>query len=121
MRALAHRERDGDRLLLDGLVRGLAPDTCAHRGHEHLGGGEEGQVALQLAVDHRGEGTELVKHGEERLEEAIDGKEGIGERDAAYDGAGDVALVPLIARQLAHHARVAAQDDREAVDALRGS
>ena len=45
---LAHRERHRDRVLLDGLVGHLAADAGPHRAHEHLGGGEERQVALEL-------------------------------------------------------------------------
>ena len=118
MRALAHRQRDRHRMLLDDLVRGFAAHSRAHRGHQHLGRGEEGQIALQLAVDDRGEGTELIEDRQEGLEETVDGEEGVGEGDAAYDGAGDIAFVPLVARELTHHARVAAQDHGEAVDAL---
>ena len=33
-------ERDRDRVLLDGLVRLLAADAVAHRGHGLVGGGE---------------------------------------------------------------------------------
>ena len=43
------RQRHGDRVLLDGLVGLLAADTVAHRGHQHLGGRQERQVALELA------------------------------------------------------------------------
>ena len=43
---LTHLKRDGDRVLLDGLVRGLAADTGPHGGHQDLGGGQERQVAV---------------------------------------------------------------------------
>ena len=65
-------------MLLDDLVRCLAPDTVADRCHEDLGGGKEGKVAIKLAVDHRGEGTEVVEHRQKRLEEAIDREERVG-------------------------------------------
>ena len=117
----AHREGGADGGLLDRLVGGLAADAVADRRHQHLGGGEEGQVAVELALDHGREGAELVEHGEEGLEEAVGGEEGVGQRDPAHDRAGHVALVPLVAGELADHRQVAAQDDREAVDPLAGA
>jgi hypothetical protein len=44
---------------------------------------------------------------------AVDGEERVGQRDPAHDRAADVALVPLVAGQLADHREVAAQDDGE--------
>ena len=60
---LAHGEGDGDGVLLDRLVGHLAPDAALHRGDQHLGGGEERQVAVELGGDHRRVGAELVEHG----------------------------------------------------------
>ena len=77
----------------------LATDAGAHRGHQHLGGGEERQVAVELAVDDRRVGAELGEHREQRLEQAVDGEERVGQRDPAHDRAADVALVPLVAGQ----------------------
>ena len=75
---LAQGEGHADRMLLDDLVRRLAPDTVADRRHEDLGGGKEGKVAIKLAVDHSWEGTEVVEHRQKRLEESIDGEERVG-------------------------------------------
>ena len=118
--ALPHGERDADGGLLDRLVRGLAADAVADRGHQHLGGGQERQVAVELALDHGRVRAELVEHGEERLEQPVGGEERVGQRHPAYDRAGDVALVPLVAGELADHGEVAAEHDGEAVDPLAG-
>ena len=107
--------------LLDRLVRGLAADAVADRRHQHLGGGQERQVAVELALDHRREGAELVEHGEEGLEQPVGGEERVGQRHPAYDRAGDVALVPLVAGELADHRQVAAGDHGQAVDPLAGA
>ena len=48
---------------------------------------EERQVAVELALDHRREGAELVEHGQERLEQPVGGEEGVRQGDPAYDGA----------------------------------
>ena len=79
---------------------------------------EERQVAVELAVDHRGEGAELGEHGQERLEQPVGGVERVGQGHATHDRAGDVAFVPLVAGELADHRQVAAQDHGEPVDAL---
>ena len=115
---LAHGQRDRHRVGLDRLVRHLAADPGADRGHEDLGGGEERQVSLEFLVDHRGVGPELVEHGQERLEHAVQGEERVRQRDAAHDGAEHVTLVPLRARELGGHRAVAAQHHLESVDAL---
>ena len=95
------------------------PTPCAHRGHQHLGGGEERQVAVELALDHRRVGAEVVEHGEERLEQAVDGEEGVGQRDPAHDRAAHVALVPLVAGERAPTmVRWPAEDGEEPADAL---
>ena len=74
-RAFPQGEGDGDRVLLDGLVGLLAADTAAHRRDQHLGGGQERQVAVELALDHRGVGTEAFEHRQEGLEQAVGGEE----------------------------------------------
>ncbi len=53
--AVAHLQRDGDRVFLDDLVGLLATHSPAHRRHQHLRGGQEGQVAIQFGGDHLGE------------------------------------------------------------------
>jgi hypothetical protein len=58
-------------VLLDHLVRGLAPDAGPHRRHEHGRGREEGQVAVQLTGDHGRVGTELVEHREGGLVQPV--------------------------------------------------
>ena len=60
-----------------------------------------GQVALELALDHGRVGPEVVEHGEEGLEQAVGGEERVGQRHPAHDRARHVALVPLVAGQLA--------------------
>ena len=64
-------------MLLDRLVRSLAANTLAHRGHEHLGGRQERQVTLEFAINDRREGAEIIEHGEEGLEESVEGEERI--------------------------------------------
>ena len=104
---LAQAQRGGDGALLDGLVGLLATDAVAHRRHQHLGGGEERQVAVELALDHRRVGAEVVEHGEEGLEQPVDGEEGVGQRDPPHDRAAHVALVPLVAGERPDHGEVA--------------
>ena len=47
--AASCRARATATVLLDGLVGLLAADTAAHRRDQHLGGGQERQVAVELA------------------------------------------------------------------------
>ena len=115
---LPHRERDGDGVLLDHLVGGLPADAGPHRGHQHGRRGEERQVAVQLAGDHRRVGAELVEHGQRGLVQPVEREERVGQRDAAHDRVGHVALVPLRPGQLAGHAGVAAQQHQQPVDPL---
>ena len=117
---LAHRQRHGHRVLLDGLVRDLAADPGTHRGHEDLGGGQERQVTLQLLVDDGRVGAELVEDRQERLEHAVQREERIRQRDPAHHGTEDIALVPLRAGQLRGHGAVAAQHDLQAINPLAG-
>ena len=56
--------------------------------------------------------------GQGGLEQAVEGEERVGQRDPAHDRARHVALVPLVAGQLADHRGVPAQDHEEAVDPL---
>ena len=79
-----------------------------------------GQVAPQLGLDHRREGAEVVQHAEEGLEQPVEGEEGVRQGDPADHRAGHVALVPLVAGQLADHRDVAADDHRQPVDPLAG-
>ena len=118
--ALAHLQGHGDGVLLDGLVRFLASDAVADSGHQHLGGGQERQVAIELALHDGREDPELVEHGQEGLEQPVGSEEGVGQRHPSHDRAGDVALVPLVPGELADHRELATEHDREAVDALAG-
>ena len=102
-------------------MRGLAAYARAHRRHEDAGGGEERQVALQLAVNHGRESAELVEHGEEGFKHAVDSEEGVGQRHAAYHRTEHVTLVPLLAGQIRHHRQVTAQNDLEAAHTLAGA
>ncbi len=108
-------------MLLDGLVRGLAPGAGFDGLHEHGGGEQEGQVAQQLALDDGVEDFHLIQNGEQGLQQAVHGEEGIRQHDAADDGAGDIALVPLVAGEAGGHGEVAFEDDVEAVHALAGA
>src|SRR5699024_9023856 len=92
-----------------------------HGCHQDARGRQKWQVALQLTVNHRWEGTELIEHSEEGFKLAVNGKEGIGQRHAAYHGAKYVAFVPLLSGQIRHHREVAAQDYLQAADALTGA
>ena len=82
--AFPHRQRNGDGVLLDDLVRRLPPDAGAHRGDQDAGGGQERQVAVQLALNHRRVGAEFVEHGQERLDLTVEGEERVGQGDAAH-------------------------------------
>ena len=105
-------------MFLDRLVGRLATDALADCGHQHLGRGEERQIALQLRIHYSRERTEVTEHGEEGLEQTIERITGIGERDPAHHRARHITLVPLIARKFADHRPIAAQDHREPVHTL---
>ena len=92
-------ERRRHRVLLDDLVRLLPADPRPDRGEQHLGGGEERELAVAARASiTAGKGAELVEHRDEGLEQAVGGEERIGERDPANHRARHVALVPLVAR-----------------------
>ena len=118
---MAHLQRDGDRVFLDGLVGFLATHSPAHCRHQHLRGGQEGQVAVQLGGDHLGESPKVGEHGEEGLKQPVEREERVGQRHPPHHRAGDVALVPLVPGQLTDHGDVAAQDHRQPIDALAGA
>ena len=118
---LPHGQGHRDRVLLDHLVRGLPADAGPDRGDQHLGGGQERQVALQFPVDDGRVGAEIVEHRQERLEQPVDRVERIRQRDPADHRAEDVALVPLRTGQLAGHRGVAAQDHRQPADPFAGA
>ena len=99
-------------------MRLLATDALAHRRHQHLGGGQEGQVAVQLGGDHHRVCPEVGQHGEEGLEQPVECEERVRQRHPAHHRAADVALVPLVAGQLADHREVPANHHRQSVDPL---
>ena len=105
-------------MLLDHFVRGLPAHPGPHRGDQYRGAGQERQVAVQLAGDHRGIGAELVEHGEGGLEQPVQGEEGVRQGDPADHRVGHVPLVPLRPGQLPGHAGVAAQQHQHPVDPL---
>ena len=113
------RQGDGHGVLLDGLVGLLAPDPGPHRGHQHLGGGEERQVAVAARARSRpGRRRSSSSTVEQRLEQPVGGEEGVGQRHPAHHRAAHVALVPLVAGELGDHRQVAPQDDGQPADAL---
>ncbi|CCW13901.1 hypothetical protein EBESD8_44640 [Rhodococcus aetherivorans] len=99
----------------------LAAHARTHRRHEHLGGGQERQVAVELLLDHRRVRAELGEDRQERLHQAVEGEEGVGQCDAPHDRAEHVALVPLRAGELGGHRRIPAQHHLQAVDTLAGT
>ena len=111
----------GEGVFLDDVVGGFAADPGFDGGHHDSGGEEEGEVVGGLFGDDGGVGFHLVEDGEEGFEQAVAGKEGVGKHHAADHGAGDVALVPLVAGEGGGHGEVAFQDGVEAVDALAGT
>ena len=115
---LPHGQRHRHRVLLDHFVRRLPAHAGPHRGDQHRGGGQERQVAVELAGDHRRVRAELVEHGERGLEQPVEGEERVRQRDPADHRVGHVALVPLGAGQLAGHPGVAAQQHQHPVDPL---
>src|SRR5690625_3106659 len=112
----AHVQRYCDSVFLDDLVCGFAANACTHRSHEDAGGGQEWQVALELAVDHRWECAELIQHGKEGFKLAIDSKECIRQRHAANHGAKYVAFIPLLTGEVCNHGEVAAQNNLQAAE-----
>ena len=111
----------GDGVFLDDFVCGFAADSGFDCFHHEGGGHEEGEVVVVLRGDHSFVGIHLRNDGEEGLEEAIDGEEGVRKHHAADDGAGDVAFIPLIAGEATSHGEVAFEYGVEAVDALAGA
>ena len=103
-------------MLLDQLVGLLTAHARLHGGHQHPGGGEERQVAPEFTLHDRRVDAELVEHGEESLEEAVDGEEGVRQGHPPYDRATHVTLVPLVSDEATHHGQMAPQHDGEAVD-----
>ena len=108
----------GDGVLFNDFVGGLATDPVFDGGHHDGGAEKEGEVVLILTLDDGGVGVHLIQNGDHGFKESVDGEEGVGQHDAADDGAGDIALVPLIAGEAGCHGEVAAENGLEAVDAL---
>ena len=106
----------GDGVLFDDFVGGLASDPALHGGHHDGRAEEEGQIMAIFPLDHGGVGVHLIEDGDESLEQSVGGKKGIGQHDAAHDGAGDVALIPLIPGEARGHREIAAEDGFESVD-----
>ena len=63
------------RVLLDRFVSILTADAAPDGGDEHPGGGQEGQVPVELPGDHGRICPELVQNGEECSEQPVDGEE----------------------------------------------
>ena len=97
LQSLPHLQRDGDGVLLDGLVGFLAANALAHRRHQHLRRGQERQVTVQFGGDHLREGTEVREDRQESLEEPVEGEERVGQRHPPHHRTGDVTFVPLVA------------------------
>ncbi len=120
--ALAHGERGADRGLLDRLVGDLAADAVADRGHQHLGRGEDrGGSASSSRWITAGKAPNSSSTVRKVWNSPSTAKNASGSATRAYDGAGDVALVPLVTGELADHGEIAAGDDGEAVDPLAGA
>lgn len=111
----------GDGVFFDDFVGGLASDAAFDGGHHDGGAEEEGEVVLIFSLDDGGVGIHLIEDGDHGLEQSVDCEEGVGEHDAADDGAGDVAFVPLVSGEGGGHGEVAAEDGFESVDALAGA
>ena len=111
-------QRDRDGVLLDDLVRLLAPDARPHRGHQDLGGGEEREVALELALDHRRVGAEAVEHRQERLEQPSVARKASGSatrRTTEHDTSPSFHWSPASPATIVRWPR---SDDGQAVDPL---
>ena len=115
---LAHVQGHGDGVFLDHLVGLLPAHTGTHTGHEDLRRREERQVTMQFGVDDGRERPELGQDGEERLEHAVNGVEGVRQGDTPHHRAGDISLVPLGTGQPLGHGEVTAQHDEETIDTL---
>ena len=101
------------RVLLDRLVGRLPADAGAapRPPAPWWWRGTAGSARARASIDRR-VGAELVEHGEEGLEQAVGGEEGVGQGDPAHHRAAHVALVPLVAGQLGDHRQVAARARR---------
>src|SRR5699024_676560 len=116
----AHVQRNSHCVFLDDFVCGFAANASTHCSHEDAGGGQEWEVALEFAVDHRWECAELIQHGKEGFKLAINGEESVRQRHAANHGAEYVAFIPLLTGEVCNHSQVAAQNNLQAADALAG-
>lgn len=93
----------GDGVLFDGFVRGLAASAFFDGFHHDGGCEEERQITKEFLFDDGVEDFHLMEDGEEGFEEAVGGEEGVWKHDAADDGAGDVAFIPLVAGEAGGH------------------
>ena len=94
-------------MLLDRFVSFFTACTCFDCFHQDGSGREEGAVALVFLTNHGGIDFHLIQNREEGVDQPVDGEKTIWQEDTAHDGARDVPLIPLIARQLARHGKVA--------------
>ncbi len=108
-------------MFLDGFVGLFTAHALADCCHEDLRRREEREVPVELGIDDGRERAEILQHGQEGREHAVEREERIRKRDATHDGAADVALVPLVTGQLSDHGDVAAEDHGEPVHALAGA
>ena len=82
-----HTQRDLHGMSLDHLVRSFPPHPGSNCGHQHLGGGQERQIAIQFPFDHPREGAEFVEHREERLQHPVEREERVGQCDSPHHAA----------------------------------
>ena len=83
----SHLQGNSDRVFLDCCMCRLSTSSVPYGRDQHLGGSKEGQIALQLGIDHRWEYAEILEHMKKGLKQAVEGKERVWERNAAHHGA----------------------------------
>ena len=114
----------------DHVIRRFPADAPTDRCDQHRGRRQERQIAIELPGDDRRIGSEVVQHGQRRLEQPVDGEEPIWQSDPAHhysvytstiaDGARTQSLgaltFPLVLR---HVNDIITVSDAELVAAMR--
>ena len=80
---LLHAHPRGLRVLADQFVVVLPVSSKLHAGHEDVLGGHEGEFGHEVLAHHRLVDDEARRHVVHEVERAIEGEEGLGEREAA--------------------------------------
>ena len=82
----------GNGVFLDRLVGGFPANSGLDGFHEDGRGRKEGEITAVFSFDDGRVDVHLIEDGQESFQEAVGREKGVGQDDAADDGAGDVAF-----------------------------